>query len=149
MATNQPTVRAIIINPITKTVIESQVTTDFNALKRDVLNCDLAQVLNIGGGVDAWIDEEGLFKDWDEVGFTTFNGATQPWAGVIVLMGRANGGMANLPAFVTVDDVVGRITFTKPEAVVIPPTTLTTFEDDGTAVTRDITAPMTYRKESK
>ena len=133
-------VRVIVINPFMRTIEETDMPNNFEIMKRDYIKCDLAQVIDFGAGVDAWIDEEGLLVDnWDRQGFTQFAGGNQPFAGVIVLTGRSSSrDLADLPAFMTVELVASTVSFVDPKDVRIPGMTLTTFGNNGKPVTEHI-----------
>lgn len=132
------TIRAIVINPTTKSVTEIQMPCDFDTMKREYIKCDMAEVMDFGEGVDAWFDEEGMLKDWDAVGFTNFAGAIT-LAGNVVLIGRdAENEMANLPVTVTVEEVTELAIFTDPKKVKVKGASITTFAADGTPTTVSI-----------
>lgn len=132
--TKQPTLRAIHIDPLAGTVSEIAMPNDFAAVKRDWLRCDLAQCLHLGGGVDAWFDEDGTLVDWDTQGFVKLAPGDLTLAGQVLLTGvdQRRGEWADLPAHVTVDKVLAICEFVAPQDVEIPGSSITTFDADGT-----------------
>lgn len=124
-------IKAIVINPILKTVVAVDMPNDFNTMKRDYLKCDTAEVIDLGSNVDAWIDEEGTLKDWDEQGFTNLAGAIQ-LAGIIVLCGRdRNNDMADLPEDIDLEFVRGMAIWIPATQVKLRGTTVTFMGADG------------------
>ena len=141
------TIRAILVNPIAKTVTEIQMLNDFDNMKAEHIGCELAEVMDFGEGVDAWIDEEGMLKNWDDQGFTKFAGVVT-LAGNVVLTGRKNGDMAALPDHITAELVRDMAVFVPPKAVRVPGTKITTIEPDGTLKTESIgPEELTYENQ--
>ena len=145
MTNAQQTIRAILIEPLTKSVKLIDMPRDFEAMKRDLLKCDMADAVRLGGGIVAWIDEEGMLKDWDAQGFTQF-GADLTLAGNIVLTSEnAQGDMTSLPNEFTPFIAKSVISFIDAQNVRVPGTTMTTWDEAGKARIEHIgPAELTY-----
>lgn len=131
------TLRAIHIDPLARTITEIAMPDDFKAVKRDVLHCDLAECVHLGGGVDAWIDEDGTLIDWDQQGFVRLAGQIT-LAGQVLLTGadERRGHWADLPAGVTVAQVRSLCQFLDPREVELPGSSITMYEADGSSSTK-------------
>lgn len=131
-------IKVIVINPIAKTVEAMDMLNDFTVMKRDYIKCQTAEVMDLGGGVDAWFDEEGMLTDWDTQGFTNFAGAVT-LAGNIVLAGRdAEKELDNLPADIDLEFVRSMAIWVPAKNVKVRGSSFTTFEDGKTPVTKAI-----------
>lgn len=133
MTTN--TIRAIVINPTLKTVVEIAMLNDFVHMKSAHIVCSYAERMDLGEGVDAWFDEEGMLKNWDHQGFTRFTG-TLTLAGNIVLTGTVMGDngleIGDLPTEITTALILEMVEFIPPQKVKVPGTKLVTEKPDGT-----------------
>lgn len=127
------TLRAIHIDALAGTVSEIAMPNDFNRVKRDLLRCDMAECIYLGGGVDAWIDEEGTLVDWDTQGFVRLAGQIT-LAGQVLLTGvdERRGEWVDLPAHVTASQVRRMCEFVAPQDVELPGSSMTSFDQDGT-----------------
>lgn len=134
--TKQPLLRAIHIDTLAGTVSEIACPNDFQVVKRDVLRCEMAECIHLGGGVDAWIDEEGTLVDWDTQGFVRLAGQIT-LAGQVLLTGvdERRSEWADLPAGVHVAQVLRLCQFLDPREVKLPGSSITTYDADGTAST--------------
>lgn len=109
--------RAIHINPWTKTVAEIDLDDDgegcitYDSLRAAVFHGSshpgYIEHVDLGGGVDAWIDEEGMLVPWDEQRFVALHPPGQPrdgrsFAGHVILTSNDGwGGSVGLPAHIT------------------------------------------------
>lgn len=130
------TLRAIHINPFAQSVAEVAMPDDFEAVKRDFLQCDLADCIHLGGGVDAWVDDEGTLINWDAQGFVRLGGQIT-LAGHVMLTGvnERCGVWADLPAHITVAHVRALCQFLTPQEVELPGDSITTFDSEERTTT--------------
>ena len=136
---------AVVIDPVNRSVLDCRVPCDFEVLKSHVIGCDLAEVVDLGENVDAWVDEEGAYKPWDEVGVVRLVGQLQLF-GVVVLLGRDDcNDMADLPKGIDAELVEGMCHWLDPKKVVVPGPTMTTIGKDGQPVTERLGPDLTYQ----
>lgn len=83
------TAKCVVVDPINKVVAEAWMTWDES---KAWIGCDLMERVDLGGGAELWLDEEGWLK-----------GPPEPWmlrsrlfAGRAVLVGAYHGGWENL-----------------------------------------------------
>lgn len=144
------TIKAIHIDPFTKTIRQIDMPNDFERMKAELLQCDWAEAVDLGEGVTAWVDEEGLLIDWDKQAFCCFILHEQTLAGHIVMTGTSqDGDMGDLPADIDVEFVTGMVRWLKPQDVSVPAPTTTTFEPDGTTKTEPIGLSETWNYENQ
>lgn len=133
MSNEQTTIsiKAILIEPKAKTVRAIDLEPDLDALRTHLL-CDTVQAVDLGEGVTAWIDDEGVLKDWDEQGFTDFAGVLT-LAGNVVLTGTNpdDNSMANFPDEVGIELVRSAVRFIPPQEAEFPGTSIVTIGEDG------------------
>lgn len=135
MKTATKTIRAIHINPHTKSVAFLDVQPDFASL-RPVLNCQTIERVSMGMGVHAWIDEDGtLVDDWSKQGWTRFAGHLI-LAGHILLTGMdQDGEPVDMPSEVPIMEVSNMLDFMDHKKVRLPGTSITSIGPDGKLVT--------------
>lgn len=140
---------AVVIDPIARTVTAMRVPSDFDLLKSHVLGCRTAEVVDLGEGCDAWIDEEGTFGDWQTVGVTKLGGNLQLF-GVIVIVGRdAANDMADVPDHVPVDMIASMCQWPPVKNVKVKGSTLTTFDAAGSPTTVKLSGDRVYEGEKE
>lgn len=138
------TIQAIHIDPFTKTIRLLDMPNDFERMKAELLQCGYAEAVDLGEGVTAWVDEEGLLMDWDKQAFCCFILHEQTLAGHIVMTGTSQGGgMGDLPADVDVEFVTGMVRWLKPQDVRVPAPTITTWGGSGPPVTAPLDSKTT------
>lgn len=131
-------IRIIFINPFAKVIEERWIKPDFEAMKADLMGCDYAQPIELGGGVVAWVDENGLLmEDWSKQGFTAFlapgvGGDPLTLAGNIVLAGEGpDGDLASIPEFMNAEVVAQTIRPVEPKDARLPGPKMTVIGPDG------------------
>ena len=151
--------RAIHINPWSKTIREIDLDDDgegcitYDALRRAVFNGRIhaqgyIDRVNLGGNIDAWIDEDGVMIPWDEQRFCALHPLGKPqdgitMAGHVILTGHDGwGGTTALPAHIIVELVqktvqwldAREVTVEAPKIYTVDPKTgaKTLVDDQGT-----------------
>lgn len=147
-AKTETTIRAIHIDPFKCTVKEIAAPNDFERMKAEILLCDMAEPLSLGEGALAWVDEEGLLKDWDAQGFSLLAGfLTLAGHVLIVGAGEGEGGeLLPLPDAITLQEVQNMVQFIPAKKVRIPGKRVTTFNEKNEPVTEYVGPRfMTYK----
>jgi hypothetical protein len=129
--------RAIHINPWTKTISEIDLDDDgegcitYNALRAAVFHGrERAQGfidrVDLGGNIDAWVDEEGVLIPWQEQRFCALHPLGKPQDGItlaghVILTGHDGwGGTTALPDNIIVDLVHRTVQWLDAREVTVP-----------------------------
>lgn len=83
--------RAILIDPFTQTVTETDYNGDFHHIY-SLIGCDTFTVLEVGAGNVLYLDDEGLFKDLASQAFFGLSGYPNPLAGKGLILGTNDEG---------------------------------------------------------
>lgn len=84
--------RGILINPEDKTVTEIETPGGLDELYR-LVNCRTVEVVDLGGGQDLWLDEEGLLTDDPGPFFAFIGREAHPFCGRGLIL--SNDGQGN------------------------------------------------------
>lgn len=147
------TIRVIVIDPFTRTVSEGTLTSKgdsfLHALYESV-GCATIGRTSVGGGIDGWIDDEGLLRDWDTQAFFTLTDAngepSNPFAGRMVLACHTpDGELAPLHPAITVPAVYAIVQWIAPQAVRVPAPTFQEMDDKMNPVGEPV--PLSHSRE--
>lgn len=129
--------KAILIDPFTKTVCELQTSGAYDAIKRlvfvDLLDrSEYLEAVNIGAGHCMYIDEEGLLVPWDEQAFFEIGlpSNCRQIAGRAVICKSTDDG-DNADCELPVSIVVQTVRWISAQAVSVAAPVLTTVGKDG------------------
>ncbi|CUW38805.1 protein of unknown function [Magnetospirillum sp. XM-1] len=94
--------RAILIDPIARTITETDVS-GYHQIKA-AIQCDLIDAVALGKDVTGYVDDEGLFVALEDQGYFTLAHEVRPFAGRMLLLGGPDdeGRDTPLPAYVSV-----------------------------------------------
>ena len=142
--------RAIKIDPAHRAISEIDLDVDplehdksfFQATLKEVFGDNepgLLEVASLGGGIEGWFDEEGLFKPWDEQSFFAMHppgmsDTQNPFAGAMVIVSRGRSGdSAPLHSRITVELMERCVTWMDAKNVRTPAPKIYTQNPDGSA----------------
>lgn len=81
--------RAILINPFDRTVTEIEVSGDWRSVS-EAVGADYLDLVKLDQRHDLWVDDEGLFKEDQQLFW--IQGFPAPLAGMAVILGHDNRG---------------------------------------------------------
>ena len=114
IANRRNPLRAILINPITRTVSDIDTAAGLDDLY-DILQVDLITVMRVGAGHAMILDDEGLLKDNSEQEYFQLKGMDQPLAGRALILADEYG--ENRAATLTLKEVEDKVVWLDNEDV--------------------------------
>jgi hypothetical protein len=119
--------RAILIDPHLQQVREVDVAekdgdADLASL-REHIGCEWVQTVSLGGGIQLWIDEEGMLKPWEQQRFFRLK-ENLPLAGRGVMLSSSGSTCVDLHPAITCQNVWSLVSWVDAKNVVVPVMTI-------------------------